>query len=71
LEHERTLGVLGPAWRVPGLDASWANGVQRQVILEIAGLTARKPVLGPRLMSVGRQVPTRSPTPSTSWQQSA
>ncbi len=63
--------MLGPAWRVPDLDASRANGVQREVILEIARLTELEPVLGPRLMLLGRQVPTRSPTPSTSPQQRA
>ena len=44
---------------MPDLDASWANGVQRAVILEIARLTEPEPRLGQRLMSVRRQMPTR------------
>jgi hypothetical protein len=66
LEHEATLRVLGPAWMVPDLDASWADAAQREVILEMARLTERKPMLGPRLMAVGRKAPTRSPAPSKS-----
>jgi SAM-dependent methyltransferase len=55
LVHERTLGILGPAWMVPDLDASWADPSQREVILEIARLTEEEPVLGPRLMAVARK----------------
>ncbi len=55
LVHERTLGILGPAWMVPDLDASWADPAQREVILEIARLTEDEPVLGPRLMAVARK----------------
>jgi SAM-dependent methyltransferase len=55
LTHERTLGILGPAWMVPDLDASWQEEVRRQVILDIARLTENEPVLGPRLMAVARK----------------
>jgi len=55
LVHERTLGILGPAWMVPDLDASWHDAAQREVILEIARLTEGEPVLGPRLMAVARK----------------
>jgi SAM-dependent methyltransferase len=55
LLHERTLGILGPAWMVPDLDASWADPAQRDVILDIARLTEAEPVLGPRLMAVARK----------------
>jgi SAM-dependent methyltransferase len=52
LACERTLGILGPAWMVPDLDASWQDEARRQVILDIARLTETEPVLGPRLMAV-------------------
>ncbi len=55
LIHENTLGILGPAWMVPNLDASWQDEAQREVILEIARLTENEPVLGPRLMAVARK----------------
>ncbi len=55
LVHEGTLGILGPAWMVPDLDASWADEGQREAILQIARLTENEPVLGPRLMGVGRK----------------
>ena len=53
LEHQATLGVLGPAWQVPDLEASWQDEAKRQTLLEIARLTENEPVLGPRLMAVG------------------
>jgi ubiquinone/menaquinone biosynthesis C-methylase UbiE len=55
LAHERTLGILGPAWMVPDLGASWQDQAQREVILDIARLTEDEPVLGPRLMAVARK----------------
>ena len=54
-EHEKTLGVLGPAWMVPDLDGSWAKEAERDVKLSVARLTEDEPVLGPRLMAVGRR----------------
>jgi ubiquinone/menaquinone biosynthesis C-methylase UbiE len=55
LRHEGTLGVLGPAWQVPDLDASWQDETRRAVLLEIARLTENEPVLGPRLLALGRK----------------
>jgi SAM-dependent methyltransferase len=55
LHHEATLGILGPAWMVPNLDASWADPAQREVILDIARLTEHEPVLGPRLLTIARK----------------
>jgi ubiquinone/menaquinone biosynthesis C-methylase UbiE len=55
LIHESTLGILGPAWQVPDLDASWADEAQRDVILEIARMTEHEPVLGPRILAVARK----------------
>jgi ubiquinone/menaquinone biosynthesis C-methylase UbiE len=53
LAHERTLGVLGPAWLVPDLDACWADGRKRRRLMEVARLLEGEGVLGPRLMAVG------------------
>jgi hypothetical protein len=55
LVHERTLGILGPSWMVPDLDASWRDETQREIILEIARLTEAEPILGPRLLAVARK----------------
>jgi len=55
LDYEGTLGILGPAWMVPDLDGSWGDETQREVILDIARLTENEPVLGPRLLGVGRK----------------
>jgi len=55
LVHDRTLGILGPSWMVPDLDASWQDEAQRETILDIARLTEAEPVLGPRLMAVARK----------------
>ena len=52
---EETLGILGPAWMVPDLDRSWADAAEREVILNLARLTENEPVLGPRLLGVGRK----------------
>ena len=58
LIHETTLGILGPAWMVPDLDASWKDAAQRETILEIARMAEHEPVLGPRLMAVARRAAT-------------
>lgn len=55
LAHEGTLGVLGPTWLVPDLDGCWADGKRRKRLMEVAQLLEREPVLGPRLMAVGRK----------------
>jgi len=52
---EGVLGILGPAWQVPDLEAAWQDENRRQVLLEIARLTENEPVLGPRLMAAGRK----------------
>jgi ubiquinone/menaquinone biosynthesis C-methylase UbiE len=56
LAHEKTLGILGPAWMVPDLDGSWQDETQREVILQIARLTENEAVLGPRLLAVARKL---------------
>ncbi|NLS78347.1 MAG: class I SAM-dependent methyltransferase [Chloroflexi bacterium] len=55
LAHVATLGILGPAWLVPDLEASWADARQREALLGIARLTEGEPALGPRLLAVGRK----------------
>jgi ubiquinone/menaquinone biosynthesis C-methylase UbiE len=54
LVHEVTLGIIGPAWQVPDLAASWEDPARREVLMDLARLTEHEPVLGPRLMAVGR-----------------
>ncbi len=55
LVHERTLGVLGPAWMAQEFDKSWADEKRRGVLLDIARLLEGEPVLGPRIMAVARK----------------
>jgi ubiquinone/menaquinone biosynthesis C-methylase UbiE len=55
LIHEISLGIIGPAWMVPDLEASWQDEEKRSVILDVARLTEREPVLGPRIMAVARK----------------
>jgi ubiquinone/menaquinone biosynthesis C-methylase UbiE len=49
------LGVIGPAWQVPDLDRAWQNSDHREALLAVARLTENEPVLGPRLLAVGRK----------------
>lgn len=50
---QATLGVIGPAWQVPDLNAAWEDEEKRKTILEISQLTENEPILGPRLLCVG------------------
>ena len=52
---EAVLGVVGPAWLVPDLDGAWGDPAKRERILALARLTENEPVLGPRLLGVGRK----------------
>jgi hypothetical protein len=54
-EHETTLGVLGSTWMAPDLEGSWAKEAEREVMPDVARLTDDEPVLGPRLMAVGKR----------------
>jgi len=53
--HEQTLGVVGPAWLAPDLDANWADEARRKTIMDVARLVEKESVLGPRLMVMGRK----------------
>jgi SAM-dependent methyltransferase len=55
LMHHVTLGIIGPAWQVPDLEASWQEPARREVILQVARLVESEPALGPRLMAVGKK----------------
>lgn len=55
LIHEGTLGIVGPAWLVPDLDASWADEEKRKTIMEVAWMVEDESVLGPRIMIVGQK----------------
>lgn len=50
---ERVIGVMGPGWMVPDLDASWQETDQREALMALARLTENEPALGPRLLAVG------------------
>jgi ubiquinone/menaquinone biosynthesis C-methylase UbiE len=62
LRVEALLGVIGPAWLVPDLEAAWKDPARRDAILEMARLAEHEPALGPRILAVARkQTPPRGP----------
>jgi ubiquinone/menaquinone biosynthesis C-methylase UbiE len=52
---ETALGVVGPTWLVPDIDTAWGEQAKRGHILELARLLENEPVLGPRMIAVGRK----------------
>ena len=52
---EAVLGVVGPAWLVPAVDTAWNDPAKRECIMEMARLLENEPVLGPRMLAVGRK----------------
>lgn len=46
------LGVIGPAWQVPDLDAAWADGDRRSVLMSLARQLERECILSPQLFCV-------------------
>jgi len=50
---EALLGVVGPAWLVPDIDADWSDPAKRACMIEMARMLENEPVLGPRLLAVG------------------
>lgn len=57
LIHERTLGVVGPAWLAPDLDESWQDDAKRATLMDLAHALENEPVLGPRFMAVALKPP--------------
>ena len=53
---ETVLGVVGPAWLVPQIDTAWGDPAKREAMMEMARLLENEPVLGPRLLAVGRKL---------------
>jgi len=52
---ETVLGVLGPAWLVPEIDSAWCDQAKRESMMAMARLLENEPVLGPRILAVGRK----------------
>ena len=52
---ETVLGVVGPAWLVPTIDAAWDDPAKRECMMEMARMLENEPVLGPRILAVGRK----------------
>ena len=46
---EPCIGILGPAWQVPNLDAAWADATKREVLLTLARQVERESLLSPQL----------------------
>ena len=51
---EPCLGILGPAWQVPNLDAVWADATKREVLLTLARQVERESLLSPQLFCAAR-----------------
>ena len=52
---EALLGVVGPAWLVPDVNAAWEDPIKRECMMEMARMLEYEPVLGPRILAVGRK----------------
>lgn len=52
---DEVLGIHGPGWMVPDFDGSWVDPARREVILQIARMMEREPVLSPHIMGVGKK----------------
>lgn len=52
---EALLGIIGPAWLVPEIDTAWREPAKRACMIEMARLLENEPVLGPRILGVGRK----------------
>ena len=52
---EALLGVTGPVWLVPDLDAAWQVSEKRQSILEVAQILETEPCLSPTTFALGRK----------------
>jgi ubiquinone/menaquinone biosynthesis C-methylase UbiE len=52
---EPCLGVVGPAWQVPDLDAAWADADTRGTLLSLARALERECLLSPQLFCVARK----------------
>ena len=52
---EALLGVIGPAWLVPEIDTAWRDSTKRACMIEMARMLENEPVLGPRILGVGRK----------------
>jgi ubiquinone/menaquinone biosynthesis C-methylase UbiE len=52
LTCKTVLGIMGPAWLVPDINAAWPDYQKREALMEMARMLENEPVLGPRLMAV-------------------
>lgn len=53
--HEVTLGIQGPGWMAPELEAAWKDDARRQAILQVARLMEHEPVHSPHMVAVARK----------------
>jgi ubiquinone/menaquinone biosynthesis C-methylase UbiE len=53
--HESTLGIQGPGWMAPELEAAWQDDARREAILQVARLMEHEPVHSPHMVAVARK----------------
>ena len=54
-ECEPCLGVVGPAWQVPGLNEAWTDVRKRETLLSLARELERECILSPQLFCAARK----------------
>lgn len=52
---DATLGIQGPGWMVPDLEAAWKEDAPREAILQVARLMEHEPVHSPHMVAVARK----------------
>jgi ubiquinone/menaquinone biosynthesis C-methylase UbiE len=55
LIFEDLIGVIGPAWMVPDIDSDWDDPPKREVIIQLARMFEKEPLLGPRILGIARK----------------
>jgi len=53
-ECEPYLGVVGPAWQVPDLNAAWTDARKRETLLSLSRELERECILSPQLFCAAR-----------------
>lgn len=55
MAHKETLAVQGPAWMVPEFTESWKDAEKRDVILKVARMMEKEPVMSPHIVAIAHK----------------
>ena len=53
--HQSTLGVQGPGWMIPEFEKSMNDKKRREVVLKLARMMEKEPVMSPHVVAVARK----------------